>query len=159
MGRVIAVANQKGGVGKTNVSVNLCVSLAAMGKRVMLMDADLGLDGHAQLGRQVDGRPVDVRLEGIAGFVDSGELGQGEDLETAAVGQYGPIPAIELVQTACSFDYIDPRAQIQMISIAKNNFRPALFEILGCHRLDRPAFDAAYVQDNVFGGEIGFQIQ
>jgi flagellar biosynthesis protein FlhG len=41
--RVIAVTSGKGGVGKTNVSVNLAVSLAGMGRRVMLMDADLGL--------------------------------------------------------------------------------------------------------------------
>lgn len=40
---VIAVASGKGGVGKTNVSVNLAVSLAASGKEVMLLDADLGL--------------------------------------------------------------------------------------------------------------------
>ena len=41
--RVIAVTSGKGGVGKTTVSVNLGVSLAAMGKDVLLMDADLGL--------------------------------------------------------------------------------------------------------------------
>ncbi|VAW44195.1 Flagellar synthesis regulator FleN, partial [hydrothermal vent metagenome] len=41
--RVIAVASGKGGVGKTNVSVNLGVSLSKMGKRVLLMDADMGL--------------------------------------------------------------------------------------------------------------------
>ena len=41
--RVIAVTSGKGGVGKTNVSVNLGVSLASMGRNVMLMDADLGL--------------------------------------------------------------------------------------------------------------------
>lgn len=41
--RVIAVASGKGGVGKTNVSVNLAISLANMGQDVMLMDADLGL--------------------------------------------------------------------------------------------------------------------
>lgn len=41
--RVIAVTGGKGGVGKTNVSVNLAVSLADLGKRVMLLDADLGL--------------------------------------------------------------------------------------------------------------------
>jgi len=41
--RVIAVTGGKGGVGKTNVSVNLAVAWAELGKRVMLLDADLGL--------------------------------------------------------------------------------------------------------------------
>ncbi|HWR80666.1 MAG TPA: flagellar synthesis regulator FleN [Pseudomonas sp.] len=41
--QVIAVTGGKGGVGKTNVSVNLALALADLGRRVMLMDADLGL--------------------------------------------------------------------------------------------------------------------
>lgn len=41
--QVIAVTGGKGGVGKTSVSVNLSVSLAQMGRRVALLDADLGL--------------------------------------------------------------------------------------------------------------------
>ncbi len=41
--RVIAVTSGKGGVGKTQVSSNLAVALARAGKRVLLMDADLGL--------------------------------------------------------------------------------------------------------------------
>ena len=41
--RVIAVTSGKGGVGKTNVSVNLGVAMANEGKKVMLLDADLGL--------------------------------------------------------------------------------------------------------------------
>lgn len=41
--RVIAVASGKGGVGKTNVSVNLGISLSKLGNRVLLMDADMGL--------------------------------------------------------------------------------------------------------------------
>ena len=40
---VIAVTSGKGGVGKTNVSVNLAVALADSGKQVMLLDADLGM--------------------------------------------------------------------------------------------------------------------
>lgn len=41
--KVIAIASGKGGVGKTNVSVNLASALANKGQSVMLMDADLGL--------------------------------------------------------------------------------------------------------------------
>ncbi len=41
--RVIAVTSGKGGVGKTNVSVNLSVALSDAGRKVMLLDADLGL--------------------------------------------------------------------------------------------------------------------
>lgn len=41
--RVIAVASGKGGVGKTNISVNLAAAFAKNGKNVLLMDADLGL--------------------------------------------------------------------------------------------------------------------
>jgi len=41
--QVIAVASGKGGVGKTNVSVNLSVAMAQKGREVLLMDADLGL--------------------------------------------------------------------------------------------------------------------
>ncbi len=41
--QVIAVTGGKGGVGKTNVSVNLALAMTGQGKRVMIMDADLGL--------------------------------------------------------------------------------------------------------------------
>jgi flagellar biosynthesis protein FlhG len=41
--RTIAITGGKGGVGKTNLSANLAVALAEMGKRTLLLDADLGL--------------------------------------------------------------------------------------------------------------------
>lgn len=48
MCRVIAVSNQKGGVGKTTTSINLGVGLARMGQRVLLVDSDP--QGHLTLG-------------------------------------------------------------------------------------------------------------
>ena len=53
--KVIAVTGGKGGVGKTNVSLNLAISLAKQGKRVMVLDADLGLANvDVLLGLRVD---------------------------------------------------------------------------------------------------------
>src|SRR4030042_1073975 len=49
--RVIAVSSGKGGVGKTNISINMAIAYAQVGKKVIVMDADLGLANvHVILG-------------------------------------------------------------------------------------------------------------
>ncbi len=53
--RVIAVASGKGGVGKTNIAANLAVCLAASNKKILLIDADLGL-GNLDVILNISGR-------------------------------------------------------------------------------------------------------
>ena len=85
--KIIAVANQKGGVGKTTSSVNLAASLAQIGQRVLLVDMDP--QGNATMSSGIEKN----KLERSVLDVLLNEAALSECLITSPSGGYGVLPA------------------------------------------------------------------
>lgn len=104
--KVFAIANQKGGVGKTSVAVNLSATLAHYGQTVLLVDLDP--QGNATTGSGIDKSGVDKTLYGVL----LGEYGVAEARVRAEAG-YDVLPANRELAGA----------EIELIDIPRREFR------------------------------------
>ena len=107
--RIIAIANQKGGVGKTTTSVNLATALAACGRRVLLVDFDP--QGNASTGLGVE---KDDRAE------NSYRLITGEVTAKTAI-QESNIAGLDIIAAAVDLS----AAEIELTTIDRREFRLA----------------------------------
>ena len=89
MTRIIAIANQKGGVGKTTTAVNLTASLAATQRRVLLVDMDP--QGNATMGCGID----KMELERSACDVLLNEASAADTIVSAPEGDFAVLPGNE----------------------------------------------------------------
>lgn len=104
--KVFAIANQKGGVGKTSVAVNLSATLAHYGQRVLLVDLDP--QGNATTGSGIDKSGVDKTLYGVL----LGEYSVAE-ARIRAEGGFDVLPANRELAGA----------EIELIDIPQREFR------------------------------------
>lgn len=113
-GRVYAVTSGKGGVGKTSISVNLSISLARAGLRILLIDADMGLANVDLMTGVSAAHSIEDVLNGDASIFDA--LAEGPEGLTilpasSAVGRVQEAGSLdllkkELVKLENAFDYI-----------------------------------------------------
>lgn len=126
MGKIIAIANQKGGVGKTTTSVNLAASLGVLEKKVLLIDADPQANATSGLG--IDVEQVEVGTYQLLEHTSSAE----ECIIPTSAPNVEIIPAhIDLV--AIEIELVDKDERESMLKKAITHLKPAYdYIIIDC---------------------------
>lgn len=106
--RVVAIANQKGGVGKTTTAINLGTALAAIGRRILIIDCDA--QGNASTGLGVD--PVARQKSSYDVLV--GEAGLAEARISTSVPNLDIVPGSEDLAGVETLLHEDPRKNFRL---------------------------------------------
>tara|TARA_Y100001936_G_scaffold254029_1_gene323733 strand:+ start:29465 stop:30310 length:846 start_codon:yes stop_codon:yes gene_type:complete len=106
-GKILAIANQKGGVGKTTTAINLATALAAVGRRVVLFDLDP--QGNASTGVGVDRNSVEL---GSYEILIDGALISDALIET-------DVPNLSLVSASIDLS----GAELELVELERREFR------------------------------------
>jgi chromosome partitioning protein len=126
MGKIIAIANQKGGVGKTTTSINLAASLGVLEKKVLLIDADPQANATSGLG--IDVEQVEIGTYQLLEHSCSAE----ECIIPTSAPNVDIIPShIDLV--AIEIELVDKEARESMLKKAITHLKPSYdYIIIDC---------------------------